>query len=161
MRLRYFIPILVGLLFLAAVLFLWLGRRPTPSAVRVALIGTTNDSSGTLLYCFQATNTGEREFIVSYQTLVPLPSGAGEHSAMSQRSLFVFNAMIPARSSREFTFPAPEETTSTWRVLLFYNSPQAAWRSRVNRLAKAIGLSRRVVNDVAEQKTYSESIPKR
>jgi hypothetical protein len=161
MRLRYFIPILVGLLFLAAVLFLWVERHPTPSAVRVTLLGTTNDSSGTLLYRFRATNTAERGFIVSYQTLVPLSSGAGESSAMSQRSLFVFNATIPARSSREFEFPAPEEATSTWRVLLFYDYPQAAWRTHVNRVAKAVGLSRRLVNDVAEQKTYSESIPKR
>src|SRR5437870_150081 len=68
MLLRYFIPIIVGLLFLTGVLWLWVARLPTPSPVRVILVGTTNDSSGTLLYCFQATNSAEREFIVSYQT---------------------------------------------------------------------------------------------
>src|ERR1044071_298063 len=144
MRLRYFIPILFGLLLLIAALFLWVGRHPRPSAVRVAFIGTTNDSSGSLLYCFRATNTAQREFIVSYQTMVALPFGAGERSAISQRSLFVFNATIPARSSREFTFPAPEETSSTWRVLLFYDDPQPPWRAQLNRFGKAIGLSRRL-----------------
>ena len=162
MRVRYFIPLIAGLLFLSVALIVWVGRRPMPSPIRVALVGTTNDSNGARLYCFQATNCAAREFIVSYQTQVPLSSGAsGERSAMSQRSLFVFNALIPARSSREFVFPAPEEAVSSWRVLLFYDHPVPAWRAQVNRLARAVGLSRRVVNDVAQQKAYSESIPKR
>ena len=162
MRVRYFIPLIVGLLFLGVALVVWVGRRPTPSPIRVVLVGTTNDSSGTLLYCFEATNSAEREFIVSYQTQVPLSSGGpGQRSAMSQRSLFVFNALIPARSSREFTFPAPEEPVSSWRVLLFYDYPLPAWRAQANRFARAVGLSRRVVNDVAQQKAYSESISKR
>jgi hypothetical protein len=161
MRLRYFIAVIVGLFFIAVALLLWAGRQPGPSAVRVTFIGTTNDLRGTLLYCFRATNTAERELTVSYQTLVPFPFGTGEGPAMSQRALFVSDAKMPARSSREFTFPAPEETSSTWRVLLFYDYPQPAWRSRLNGLANAVGVSRRVVNDVAEQKTYSEIIPKR
>ena len=161
MRARYFIPLAVGLLLLSVALVLWVGRRPTPSAIRVVLVGTTNDSTGALLYCFQATNTAGREFIVSYQTQVPFFSGgSGERPAMSQRSLFVFDALIPARSSREFTFPAPEEAVSSWRVLLFYDYPVPAWKAQVNRLARAVGLSRRVVNDIAQQKAYSESIPK-
>ena len=162
MRVRYFIPLTVGLVFLGVALLVWMGRRPSPAPILLTLVGTTNDSTGALLYCFQATNTAGREFIVSYQTQVPLSSsGSGQRSAMSQRSLFVFNALIPARSSREFTFPAPEEAVSSWRVLLFYDYPVSAWRTHVNRLARAVGLSRRVVNDVAQQKTYSESIPKR
>jgi hypothetical protein len=161
MRFRYLFPILIGVLFLIAGLTVWTARRGTPSPISVELVGTTNGSSGALWYRFQATNSAEREFVVSYQTQVRIPSGAGEHSAMSQRSLFVFDAVIPARSSRKFAFPAPEEAVSTWRVLLFYNYPQPVWRTQVNRLTRALGLSRRVVNDVAEQKTYSESIPKR
>ena len=162
MRVRYFILLAVGLLLFGVALVVWSGRRPTPSPIRVVLVGTTNDSSGALLYCFQATNTAGREFIVSYQTQVPFFSGgSGGRPAMSQRSLFVFNAVIPARSSREFTFPAPEEAISSWPVLLFYDYPLPAWRAQVNRFASAVGLSRRVVNDVAQQKAYSESIPKR
>jgi hypothetical protein len=161
MRDRYFIPLSVGFLLVCVALVIWSGRRPTPSPIRVVLVGTTNDASGVLLYCFRATNTARREFIVSYQTQVPMSSGGlGERSAMSQKSLFVFNALIPAMSSREFTFPAPEEPVSSWRVLLFYDYPVSAWRVQVNRLARAVGLSHRVVNDVAQQKAYSESIPK-
>jgi hypothetical protein len=162
MRVRSFIPLAVGLLFLGVALVVWSGRRPVPSPIRVAWVGTTNDSTGALLYCFQATNTAGRDFMVSYQTQVRSSSGgSGERSAMSQKSLFVFNALIPARSSREFTFPAPEEAVSSWRVLLFYDYPMPKWRTHVNRLARVVGLSRRVVNDVAQQKAYSESIPKR
>ena len=162
MRVRYFIPLVIGLVFLGVALLVWIGRRPAPAPILLTLVGTTNDSTGALLYCFEATNTAGREFIVSFQTQVPFSSGgSGQRSAMSQKSLFVFNALIPARSSRAFTFPAPEEAVSSWRVLLFYDYPVPAWRPQVNRLARAVGLSRRVVNDVAQQKVYSESIPKR
>jgi hypothetical protein len=160
MRNRYLIPAVFGLLFLSVALLLWSARRAVPSPIRVALLGTTNDSSGAVWYRFRATNSAEREFVVSYQTQVPLSSGAGERSAMSQRSLFVFNAVVPSRSSLEFAFPAPEEAVSSWRVLLFYDYPVAAWRAQVNRFARAVGVSHRIVNDVAQQKAYSESIPK-
>ena len=159
MRVRY-LPVTVGLLFCGVVLIVWVGRRPTPSPIRVMLVGTTNDSSGARLYCFQATNAGAREFIVSYQPQILLPSGDFV-TAQSSLKHSVFNAVIPAGMSRAFAFPAPEEEAASWRILLFYDYPLSPWRAWLNRLGRAVGLSRQIVNEVSQQKAYSQTLPKK
>lgn len=150
--------LIISAVVLSVAFVVWLGRRPVPAPIRVVLLGTTNDSSGVIWYRFQATNAAERGFKISYQTQVLLPGGTSERSAMSQRSLFVFDELLPGHASREFAFPTPEEAISSWRVLLFYDYPMPRWRSQLNRLGKAMGLSQRIVNDVAEQKVHSERI---
>ena len=83
MRDRYFIPLSVGFLLFSVALVMWSGRRPTPSPIRVVLVGTTNDASGVLLYCFRATNTAERQIArwaegASLREIYAEQVGAGE-----------------------------------------------------------------------------------
>ena len=165
MKTRYILLFLLVLLCGTA-LVLWRGgqpRRPLVSSlisevVSVNLVGQTNDATGTTFYIFQATNAATCAWRVSYQTQVR--QGSTAYAPRSQQKLFVFDAPLPAQSILRFAFPAPEEAIATWCAVLFYEDPPAAWRNRVNDLAKRMGASKRVVDAFPRKFAYSQNISK-
>jgi len=137
---------------------IWFGRSSPISPIRVTLLGTTNNASGSVLYRFEATNTAKHEFIVSYQTqILPGPGEDGVRPAASQKSLFVFYALIVAESTREFSFPAPQEEASAWRVALFYDDHPRDWRRHLHDLFRRFGVPRRYY--LSTRYVYSDRIP--
>jgi hypothetical protein len=153
-----FLFLLLVLLCGGILFVIWLGRRPERPLVSVNLIGQTNDTAGTIFYIFEATNAASRAWRVSYQTQVP--EGPTSYPPMSQQKLWVFDAPLPAESALSFAFPAPREALATWCVVLFYEDPPAAWRGHVNNLAKAMGASKRVVDDFPRKYVRSQNISK-